>query len=75
MAAQSALEWIAMFEGPVGFIYYVPCNLGTCARNLEITLRILGISKLCADLEIAQPILRLRFAQSQDCASAICKHN
>ena len=75
MAARRALEWIAMFEGPAGFIYYVPYNLGTCARNLEITLHILGISKLCADLEIAQPILRLRFAQSQDCVSAICKHN
>ena len=44
-------------------------------RNLEITLHILRIRKLCANLEIAQPGLSLQniFAQSQDCMSAICK--
>ena len=39
-------------------------------RNLEIALHILRIPKLRANLEIAQPILRLRntFTQSRNCA-------
>ena len=55
---------------------YVPCNLKNL-RNLEIALRILRIWKLCSNLEIAQPIMRMRkwIAQSQDYTSAICEHN
>ena len=42
--------------------------------NLKIAQRILGIPKLCANLEIAQTILRLRnsFAQSRDCSNVLC---
>ena len=45
--------------------------------NLEIALRILRIQKLHTNLEIAHSILRLHstFAQSRDCASAICECN
>ena len=45
-------------------------------RNLEIALRIVGIPKLRANLEIAQTILRLRntFAQPRDCANILRNH-
>jgi len=52
-------------------------NLEIALHNLEIAIRILRIWKLCVNLEIAQPILRLRnlFAQLRDCASAIHECN